>query len=483
VLTSRASKSIETGEVVKFGPEGKGCPEAKALGEPNPIEAKIDNIKVKELDTSHSVTLSANIQGANVLSTEWSFGDGGNETVLTTAGQQVQAAETVHKFVKSGELTVHATIHTDDLTTPEIKVSTSFHVKETGGGSAPEVTQNPKDQTVAEGETAVFEAKASGEPAPTVQWEVSTDKGATWSNVAGATSGRLELTGTKTSQSGDRYRALFKNTGGEAKTTEATLTVNPPEKPSVTKSPSNVEVEEPQNAAFEASASGAPKPTVQWELSTDKGATWSNVAGGASERLVLVGPKASQSGYEYRADFKNASGEVRSAAATLTVKAKASGGGGGGNGGGGGGTNPSGGSPGGEVLPAKETSPRATVAGASLTVSSSGAVTIKVSCQTGATTCIGSVTLRTLTAVSAGRGRSAKAKKQVLTLAAGSFSVSGGKLQAITLHLSAKGKKLLARLHLLRARATVLAHNPSGQTSSAESVLTLRPAKPARRHH
>ena len=43
-------------------------------------------------------------------------------------------------------------------------------------------------QTVEEGESASFESAASGIPTPTVQWEVSTNGGATWSAVAGATS-------------------------------------------------------------------------------------------------------------------------------------------------------------------------------------------------------------------------------------------------------------------------------------------------------
>jgi len=106
---------------------------------------------------------------------------------------------------------------------------------------------------------------------------------------------------------------------------------------------------------------------------------------------------------------------------------------------------------------------------------------IRISCPAGAKGCSGTVTLKTLTAVSA-RATAAKTKKQILTLAQGSFSLAGGGVGSVTLHLSAKAKKLLGKLHLLRAKATVAAHDSAGDAGSSASVVTLRPAKPARHH-
>ena len=45
--------------------------------------------------------------------------------------------------------------------------------------TAPSVTANPTNQTVNAGGTATFTAAASGNPTPSVQWEVSTDSGFT----------------------------------------------------------------------------------------------------------------------------------------------------------------------------------------------------------------------------------------------------------------------------------------------------------------
>src|SRR5271166_2180899 len=55
-----------------------------------------------------------------------------------------------------------------------------------------------------------------------------------------------------------------------------------PKAPRVTKQPVSVTVEEGQSAVFESTATGVPAPTLQWELSTNGGTTWSAVAGGTT---------------------------------------------------------------------------------------------------------------------------------------------------------------------------------------------------------
>jgi PKD repeat protein len=125
--------------------------------------------------------------------------------------------------------------------------------------------------------------------------------------------------------------------------------------------------------------------------------------------------------------------------------------------------------------------PDAELASTSLQVSSSGAVTLKISCPAGETSCSGGVTLRTLGAVIAVGGRIASGKPSTLKLAAGSFTVAGGEVRAVTLHLSAKARLLLARSHTLRARATLIAHDLSGSSHTTQTTVTLR--APKARHH
>ncbi len=143
----------------------------------------------------------------------------------------------------------------------------------------PVVTKQPASVTVEEGHSAVFEAAASGFPAPTVQWQISTNGGGTWRNVGKATSDQLTIVSTKTSESGDEYRAVFENEAAEKTeaviSNMATLTVQ--NLPAVTKQPVSLTVEEGQGASFEATGSGFPTPTVQWEISTNAGSAWSPV--------------------------------------------------------------------------------------------------------------------------------------------------------------------------------------------------------------
>jgi alpha-tubulin suppressor-like RCC1 family protein len=184
---------------------------------------------------------------------------------------------------------------------------------------APVVTKQPVSVTVEEGQNAVFEAAASGFPTPTVQWQTSTNGGVNWSNVSGATSGQLTITGAKTTSSGHQYRALFKNAANTAGVPSEAATLTVQKAPAVTKQPTGQTVNEGQTAKFEATGSGFPSPTVQWEVSTDGGSTWNAIAEATSNALTIASAKLSENGNQYRAVFTNAAGKATSSAATLTV--------------------------------------------------------------------------------------------------------------------------------------------------------------------
>lgn len=126
--------------------------------------------------------------------------------------------------------------------------------------------------------------------------------------------------------------------------------------------------------------------------------------------------------------------------------------------------------------------PEATLAGNSLSVSAAGAMTLKVSCPAGETSCAGTVTLRTLGAVAAAAHGKKGRRKAILTLASGSFAVAGGHAQSVTLHLSAAARALLARSHVLRVRATLVAHDPTGATRTTQAIVTLRAGR-SKSHH
>ena len=92
----------------------------------------------------------------------------------------------------------------------------------------PAVTANPTSQAILAGAPVSFTATADGTPTVTVQWQVSTNGGASFSDItdnASATTTTLSFTAAQ-SQSGNEYRAVFTNTVGTSTTTAATLTVN-----------------------------------------------------------------------------------------------------------------------------------------------------------------------------------------------------------------------------------------------------------------
>ncbi len=181
---------------------------------------------------------------------------------------------------------------------------------------APSVTTNPASQSIRSGDNVTFTAAATGNPLPNVQWQVSTNGGTTYTNVAGATSTSLTLT-TSASQNGNRYRAVFTNSVGTATTTAATLTVQ--FAPTVTTNPSSQTIVAGRTVTFSAAASGNPTPTVQWQASTNVGSTFTNIAGATSTTLTLT-TTANQNGYHYHAVFTNSIGTATTSDAVLTVQ-------------------------------------------------------------------------------------------------------------------------------------------------------------------
>jgi len=188
-----------------------------------------------------------------------------------------------------------------------------------GGPVGPSITQNPSSQTVTAGQPATFKALANGEPTPTVIWQVSTNGGASYNNIGWATSTTLSFT-TVSSHNGFLFRAEFTNSAGIATSSSATLTVNSggPVAPSVTQNPSNRTVAAGQPASFTALANGEPTPTVQWQVSTDGGANFSNIPSATSTTYSFTAA-ASDNGRRFRAVFTNSAGSAMTTAAILTV--------------------------------------------------------------------------------------------------------------------------------------------------------------------
>jgi uncharacterized repeat protein (TIGR03803 family)/predicted outer membrane repeat protein len=177
------------------------------------------------------------------------------------------------------------------------------------------ILTQPINQSVDSGQTATFTA-ASAVATDTVQWQVNTGSG--FSNIGGATTTTLTVSGVSGTMNGNKYQAVFSHPGGTLTTSAATLTVD-----FVTTQPSNRIILTGQNTTFAAATSFGASDTVQWQVNTGSGFTNisnSGIYGGAtSTTLTVTSALLGMNGYQYQAVFANTAGTFATNAATLSI--------------------------------------------------------------------------------------------------------------------------------------------------------------------
>jgi len=88
----------------------------------------------------------------------------------------------------------------------------------------PSITVHPESQSACAGSMVSFESEATGNPPPTLQWQLSTDGGTIWENIEGATTSPLSFI-VEEDDDGNQYQAVWTNSGGSEISNPATLTV------------------------------------------------------------------------------------------------------------------------------------------------------------------------------------------------------------------------------------------------------------------
>jgi len=105
-------------------------------------------------------------------------------------------------------------------------ISPSNNISTTLPAQAPVVLTHPSNKTVLASDTNVtFNTSASGSSV-SIKWQQSINKGTTWTDISGATSGTLTLATVSTTMDGYMYRAIFTNPQGSVTSSTALLTVN-----------------------------------------------------------------------------------------------------------------------------------------------------------------------------------------------------------------------------------------------------------------
>lgn len=96
--------------------------------------------------------------------------------------------------------------------------------------TTPIMTLHPLSQSKCDPSSVTFTATSSGIPLPTVQWQVSTNGGMSFTDIGGATSTSLTFTAVY-ADNGKQFRAVFTNICNVVNSNPATLTVFPIEYP------------------------------------------------------------------------------------------------------------------------------------------------------------------------------------------------------------------------------------------------------------
>jgi alpha-tubulin suppressor-like RCC1 family protein len=192
--------------------------------------------------------------------------------------------------------------------------------------TVPAFRTQPANQVAIGGQPAAFVVAAVA--ATALQWQMSADGGTSWTDLSdggvysGVTSATLSLSNVPLSLDGHQYRCVATNELGSAASAAAALSV-----PAIgiTAHPASQTALPGQNVIFTAGAGGIPTPTVQWQASTDDGASFTNLAeappysGVTSPALTISNVTGSLHRTQYRLVATSSAGSVVSAAAKLNV--------------------------------------------------------------------------------------------------------------------------------------------------------------------
>jgi hypothetical protein len=175
---------------------------------------------------------------------------------------------------------------------------------------APSITTQPTNQTVSAGQTATFNATATGTAPLSYQWRKN--------NVAisVATSSSYTTLATTTLDSGSTFVVVVSNAAGTVTSATATLTVNAaPVAPSITTQPASQTVTAGQTATFTVAATSTAPLNYQWQRNAVA------ISGATSSTYTTPATTSSDSGAQFTVLVSNAIGSITSNPATLTVNA------------------------------------------------------------------------------------------------------------------------------------------------------------------
>ena len=176
--------------------------------------------------------------------------------------------------------------------------------------SPPAITQQPTNQAVLDGATAMFTVEATGGLPLYYQWQYNSNNLTDGGNISGSTTTNLVISNVSAAYVG-LLHVIVSNAAGTVISTNALLTIIP-STPVITQQPADETVVVKGTAQFTVAAVGTKPFAYQWSFNT------TNIDGATNATLTLTNVQFDQAG-TYAVVITNIYGPTQSSNATLTV--------------------------------------------------------------------------------------------------------------------------------------------------------------------
>ncbi|HEX2854080.1 MAG TPA: pectinesterase family protein [Opitutaceae bacterium] len=179
----------------------------------------------------------------------------------------------------------------------------------TTGAVAPSIVTDPVGATILVGGSHTFGVTANGTAPLSYQWQKSTDGGANYSDVVGATSDSYAISSATLSSAG-LYQVVVTNGQGSATSVPAELAIL--QGPAISDQPTGGTLNVGGSITLTVTATGTPAPTYQWKKNGV------NIPGATASSYAISGATGANAG-NYTVVVTNSVNSVTSAAASVTV--------------------------------------------------------------------------------------------------------------------------------------------------------------------